>query len=51
MGKSDLLGGPHGILNRWKFRCQSMNVRGVIDVRQTEIHTAGPLSQVPLSLI
>jgi hypothetical protein len=36
---------PHSILNRWKnYFCQLLNVHGVNDVRQTEIHTAEPSS-------
>jgi len=33
----------HSILTRWrKYFCQLLNVHGVNDVRQTEIHTAEP---------
>jgi hypothetical protein len=40
----DLLADSHSILNRWKnYICQLLNVHGVSDVRQTEIHTAEPL--------
>jgi hypothetical protein len=40
----DLLANSHSILNRWKsYFCQLLNVHGVNDVRQTEIHTAEPL--------
>jgi sorting nexin-29 len=40
----DLLADPHSILNRWKnYFCQLLNVHGVSDVRQTEIHSAEPL--------
>jgi hypothetical protein len=40
----DLLADSHIILNRWKnYFCQLLNVHGVNDVRQTEIHTAEPL--------
>jgi hypothetical protein len=38
----DLLADSHSILNRWT-NCQLLNVHGVNDVRQTEIHTAEPL--------
>ena len=34
----------HSILARWKNHfSQLLNVHGVNDVRQTDIHTAGPL--------
>jgi len=34
----------HNILNRWKnYFCQLLDVCGVNDVRQTEVHTAEPL--------
>jgi hypothetical protein len=37
----DLLADSHRILNRWKnYFYQLLNVHGVNDVRQTEIHTA-----------
>jgi hypothetical protein len=40
----------HSILNRWKnYFCQLLNVHGVKDVRQTEIHTAEPLVPEPSS--
>jgi hypothetical protein len=36
----DLLADSHSVLNRWKnYFCQLLNVHGVNDVRQTEIHT------------
>jgi hypothetical protein len=39
--RSDLLGDPHKILNRWKnYFCQLLNVHGTGGVRQTEKHTA-----------
>jgi hypothetical protein len=45
---ADLLADSHGILNRWKnYFCQLLNVHGVNDVRQTEIHTAEPLVPEP----
>jgi len=35
-------------LNRWKkYFCQLMNVHGVNDVRQTEMHTVMPFVPVP----
>jgi hypothetical protein len=47
---SDLLADSHSILNRWKnYFCQLLNVLGVNDVRQTEIHTAEPLVLEPSS--
>jgi hypothetical protein len=48
---SNLLADPQNILNRWKhFFNQVLNIHGVHDVRQMDIHTAEPL--VPkLSLV
>jgi hypothetical protein len=44
----DLLAYSHCILNKWKnYLCQLLNVHGVNDVRQTEIHTAEPLVPEP----
>jgi hypothetical protein len=46
----DLLADSHSILNRWKnYFCRLLNVHGVNDVRQTEIHTAEPLVPEPSS--
>jgi hypothetical protein len=46
----DLLARSNSILNRWKiYFCQLLNVRGVNDVRQTEIHTAEQLIPEPSS--
>jgi hypothetical protein len=46
----DLLADSHSILNRWKnYFCQLLNVHGVKDVRQTEIHTAEPFVPEPSS--
>jgi hypothetical protein len=46
----DLLADSHSVLNRWKkYFCQLLNVPGVNDVRQTEIHTAEPLVPEPNS--
>jgi len=43
-GKGDLIAGSHSILARWmNYSSQILNVHGVNDVRQTEIHTAEPL--------
>jgi hypothetical protein len=44
----NLLTDPHSILNRWKeFFNQVLNVHGVHDVRQMDIHTAEPLVPEP----
>ena len=47
-GKGDLVADSHSILARWR-NCfsQILNVHGVNDVRQTEIHTAEPLVPEP----
>jgi hypothetical protein len=42
--KGDLVPDPHTILARWRNHfSQLLDVHGVSDVRQTEIHTAEPL--------
>ena len=42
--KGDLVADSHSILARWRnYFSQLLNVHGVNDVRQTEIHTAEPL--------
>jgi hypothetical protein len=42
--KGDLVADSHSILARWRNHLfQLLNAPGVNDVRQTEIHTAGPL--------
>ena len=42
--KGDLVADSHGTLARWRnYFSQLLNVHGVNDVRQTEIHTAEPL--------
>jgi hypothetical protein len=47
----DLLADSHSTLNRWKnYFCQLLSIRGVNDVRQTEIYTAEPLVPEPSSL-
>jgi hypothetical protein len=47
----DLLADSHNILNRWKnYFHQLLNVHGINDVRQTEMHTAEPLVPEPSSL-
>jgi hypothetical protein len=44
----NLLPDPQNILNRWKnFFNQLLNVHGVRDVRQMDIHTAEPLVPEP----
>jgi hypothetical protein len=46
----DLLADSYSILSRWKnYFCQLLNVHGVNDVRQTEIHAAEPLVPEPSS--
>jgi len=41
----------HSILDRWRNHfSQLLNVHGVNDVRQTEIHTAEPLVPEPSAL-
>ena len=46
--KGDRLADSHSILNSWRnISCQLLNVHGVNDVRQTEIHTAEPLVPEP----
>jgi hypothetical protein len=46
----DLLADYHSILNRWKnYFFQLLNVHGINDVWQTEIHTAEPLVPEPSS--
>jgi hypothetical protein len=45
---ADLVAESHNILNKWKnYPCQLMNVHGVTDVRQTEMHTGEPLVPEP----
>jgi hypothetical protein len=44
----NLLADPQNVLNRWKHFCnQVLNVHGVHDVRQMDIHTAEPLVPEP----
>ena len=46
--EGDLVTYPHSILARWRQHfSQLLNVDGVNDVRQTEIHTAEPLVPEP----
>jgi hypothetical protein len=47
----DLLADSHSILNRWKnYFSQLLNVRNISDIRQIEVHTAGPLLPGPTHL-
>jgi hypothetical protein len=46
--KGDLVADSHSILARWRnYFSQILNVHGVNDFRQTEIHTAEPLVPEP----
>jgi hypothetical protein len=46
----DLLADSHNILNTWKnYFCQLLNVHGIKDVRQREMHTNEPLAPEPSS--
>jgi hypothetical protein len=46
--KGDLVVDSHSILARWrKHSSQLLNIHGVNDVRQTEVHTAEPLVSEP----
>ena len=46
--KGDLVANSHNVLARWRNHfSQLLNVHGVNDVRQTEIHTAEPLVPEP----
>ena len=46
--KGDLVADSHSILARWRnYFSHILNVHGVNDVRQTEIHTAEPLEPDP----
>jgi hypothetical protein len=46
--KDDLVADSHSILARWrKYFSQVLNVQGVSDVRQTEVHAAEPLVPEP----
>jgi hypothetical protein len=50
-GKVDLVADSHSIIARWRnFLFQIVNVHGVSDVRQVEIHTAEPLVPEPSAL-
>jgi hypothetical protein len=44
-----MLADPQNVLNKWKkFFNQVLNVHGVHDVRQMDIHTAEPLVPEPI---
>jgi len=46
--KGDWVTASHSIVARWRNHfCQLLNVHGVNDVKQTEIHTAEPLLSEP----
>ena len=46
--KGDLLADSHNILARWRNHfCQLLDVHGVNDIRQSEIHTAEPVVTEP----
>jgi hypothetical protein len=46
--KADLVADSHSIMGRWRnYFFQLLNVHGVNDVRQAEIHTAEPLVPEP----
>jgi hypothetical protein len=46
--RGNLLVDPQKMLNRWKnYFCQLLNLWGVGDVRQTELHTAEPFVPEP----
>ena len=46
--KGDLVADSHSIMARWRnYFSQILNVHGVSDVRQAEIHTAEPLVPEP----
>jgi len=46
--KGDLVADTHSILAKWRnYFSQMLNVHGVNDVRQTEIHTEEPLVPEP----
>jgi hypothetical protein len=49
--KGDLTADSHNIMARWRnYFSQMLNVHGVSDVRQAEIHTAEPLVPEPSAL-
>jgi len=49
--KADLVADSHSIMARWKnYFSQILNIQGVSEVRQAEIHTAEPLVPEPSAL-
>ena len=49
--KGDLVADSHSIMARWKnYFSQILNIHGVSDVRQAEIHTSEPLVHEPSAL-
>ena len=49
--KGDLFADSHGIMARWRnYFSRILNVHGVSDVRQAEVHTAEPLMPEPSAL-
>jgi len=49
--KGDLVADSHSIMARWRnYFSQILNVHGVSEVRQVEIHTAEPLVPKPSAL-
>jgi hypothetical protein len=49
--KGDLVADSHSIMARWRnYFSHILNVHGVSDVRQAEIHTAEPLVPQPSAL-
>ena len=49
--KGDLVADSHSIMVRWRnYFSQVLNIHGVNDVRQVEIHTAEPLVPKPSAL-
>jgi hypothetical protein len=50
--KGDLVADSHNIMVRWKnYFSQILNVHGISDVRQAEIHIAEPLVPEPSALV
>jgi hypothetical protein len=50
--KGDLVADSHSILAMWRNNfCQLLNIHGIKDARQTEIHTAKSIVPEPLRLI
>ena len=49
--KSDVVGNSHSIMARWRnYFSQILNVHGISDVRQAEIHTSESLVHEPSTL-